>query len=306
KTHYYINNESKAQAVDDVSFHVNQGETVCIVGESGCGKSATALSIMQLISPEQGEITSGSIILNGKELTQLSMKEMGHVRGKQMSMIFQEPMTSLNPVLKIGSQMVEHMVKHEKISKKEAVERAKQLLELVGFSNINEAINQYPHELSGGMRQRVMIAIAMACNPQLLIADEPTTALDVTTQSHVLDVIDTMKRTFNSSVLLITHDLGVVADVADRVIVMYAGQIVEETITSELFNEPKHPYTVALMKSMPTLNSDNERLYTIPGTVPPAHQLPKGCRFADRCSHTMDICKKINPDLLNTKDEHFV
>jgi oligopeptide/dipeptide ABC transporter ATP-binding protein len=297
KTYFFLDKDRIAKAVDDVSFSVGKGETVAIVGESGSGKSITSLSIMQLIPQPPGKIVDGSIQLDGQELLSLNQNEMNEVRGNEIGMIFQEPMTSLDPVFTIGSQIMEPLMKHKKMSKKEAFEKGVELLKLVGFARAEEIMGEYPHQLSGGMRQRVMIAIAMSCDPKLLIADEPTTALDVTIQAQILDLMNDMKDKFDSSILLITHDLGVVAEVADRVLVMYGGQIVEESELRYIFKEPKHPYTVGLLNSIPSLEEEVDRLESIPGNVPPAHAHPKGCRFADRCKHVMDICRDVNPEL---------
>ncbi|MHA6260931.1 ABC transporter ATP-binding protein [Sporosarcina sp. CAU 1771] len=306
KTYFNIGKDKVAKAVDDVSFSIKKGETVALVGESGSGKSITSLSIMRLIPMPPGEIVAGSIKLEGKDLLTLSESEMRKVRGKEIGMIFQEPMTSLDPVFTIGSQIVESLREHQKLPKKEAYETAIDLLKVVGFSRAEKIIKEYPHQLSGGMRQRVMIAIAMSCNPKLLIADEPTTALDVTVQSQILNLMIEMKKKFGSSILLITHDLGVVAEAAERVLVMYGGQIVEEAPTKDLFLDTKHPYTTALLKTIPSLDVELDRLDSIPGTVPPAHLFPKGCRFADRCEHVMDICSEVNPPLMEINELHKV
>ncbi|RLL43804.1 ABC transporter ATP-binding protein [Oceanobacillus piezotolerans] len=306
RVYFEIAPSRMAKAVDGVSFHLNRGETVALVGESGSGKSVTSLSIMKLLSIPPGKIVSGSIELEGKDLLRLSEKEMRKVRGDDIAMIFQEPMTSLDPVFKIGDQIMESIIHHQRISKKEAKERALELLKLVGIANPEKVIKEYPHQLSGGMRQRVMIAIAMSNNPKVLIADEPTTALDVTVQSQILKLMLKMQDTFNSSILLITHDMGVVAETADRVLVMYAGQIVEEAEVKEVFLNPQHPYTKALLKTMPSLENNVRRLLSIPGNVPPSHQFPKGCRFADRCEFAMDICRDSAPELESVSEGHHV
>lgn len=305
KTYFHLDGRV-AKAVDGVDFEVHNGETLALVGESGSGKSITSLSVMGLIPQPPGKIEEGSILLDGKDLLKLSDKEMMRVRGNEIGMIFQEPMTSLNPVFTVGHQIAETLVRHKKMSKKDAYKKAVDLLKLVGFARAEDIINEYPHQLSGGMRQRVMIAIAMSCDPKLLIADEPTTALDVTIQAQILDLMVEMKEKFNSSILLITHDLGVVAEVADRVMVMYGGQIVEQATVNELFNNPKHPYTNGLLGSIPSIDKKVERLESIPGTVPPAHRFPEGCRFAPRCKDAMEKCHKINPDLLEIKSNHKV
>lgn len=306
KTYFYLGKDKVAKAVDDVSFSIKKGETLALVGESGSGKSITSLSIMRLVASPPGKIVGGSIKLEGKELLSLSESEMCKVRGNDIGMIFQEPMTSLDPVFTIGNQLVESLMRHRKMKKTEAFEVAIKLLKVVGFARAEKIIKEYPHQLSGGMRQRVMIAIAMACNPKLLIADEPTTALDVTIQAQILDLMMDMKKRFESSILLITHDLGVVAEVADRVLVMYGGQIVEEAPVKDLFLDTKHPYTEALLKSIPSLDHDLDRLESIPGSVPPAHLFPKGCRFAARCKYAMDKCREKNPELLELNAQHKV
>ncbi|WNF37129.1 ABC transporter ATP-binding protein [Bacillaceae bacterium IKA-2] len=305
KTYFHLDGKI-AKAVDDVNFDVYSGETLALVGESGSGKSITALTVMGLIPQPPGKIESGSILFDGKNLLELREREMMRVRGNDISMIFQEPMTSLNPVFTIGDQIAEMLTRHKKMSKKEAYKKAVELLKLVGFARAEAIIDEYPHQLSGGMRQRVMIAIAMSCDPKLIIADEPTTALDVTIQAQILDLMLEMKEKFNSSILLITHDLGVVAEVADRVMVMYGGQIVEQASAQELFTNPKHPYTNGLLGSIPSIDKTVNRLESISGTVPPAHRFPKGCRFAPRCKHVMDKCHEINPDLLEVSLSHKV
>lgn len=284
-------------AVDGVSFSVKKGEILAVVGESGSGKSQTSLSIMRLLQ-KPGRVAEGSIKFVGKELLDLSEKEMEAIRGDQISMIFQEPMTSLNPVYRVGDQIVEAILTHTKMKKKEAWERAVYMLKAVGIPSPEERAHDYPHQMSGGMRQRVMIAMALACNPQLLIADEPTTALDVTIQAQILDLIYKLRADFNMAVLLITHDLGVVSEVADRVVVMYCGQIVEESPMDPLFEEPLHPYTLGLLKSIPRLeDDDSERLYMIKGMVPNPLDMPKGCPFSDRCERCFERCKRERPEL---------
>ncbi|MGG1679301.1 ABC transporter ATP-binding protein [Neobacillus sp. NRS-1170] len=284
------------QAVNDVSFSIREGETVCIVGESGCGKSITALSLMQLI-PENGNVEGGEIHFAGNNLLQLTKKEIRRLRGNEIGMIFQEPMTSLNPVFTIGEQMIEPIMEHLLLSKKDAYKKAKELITMLGIPNAEKIIQLYPHELSGGMLQRIMIAIALSCNPKLIIADEPTTALDVTIQAQILDLLRDVKKEFNTSILLITHDLGVVAEMADYVIVMYAGKVVEEGPVLELFANPKHPYTKGLLKAKPVIGERKERLYTIAGQVPNLTDLKDGCYFADRCEHVKEICRRKQPVL---------
>jgi peptide/nickel transport system ATP-binding protein len=300
KTYFHLEDKMVAKAVDGVDFTIRPGETVALVGESGSGKSITSLSIMKLIG-KPGKIQEGEIVFGGKNLVHLNDKQMSKVRGREIAMIFQEPMTALNPVFTIGNQIVETLVRHKKIPKAQAYRHAVQLLKMCGFPRAEETMREYPHQLSGGMRQRAMIAIAISCDPKLLIADEPTTALDVTIQAQVLDLLDEMKKKFNMAVLLITHDLGVVAEYADRVMVMYGGQIVEETDAETIFEEPRHPYTQGLLESLPSLEKEVERLGAIKGTVPPAHLFPAGCRFADRCPHVMEKCRNANPDLIQAE-----
>ncbi|GIN19760.1 MAG TPA: ABC transporter ATP-binding protein [Bacillus bacterium] len=297
KTHFFTN-KKVIPAVDGVDIKINKGETVALVGESGSGKSITSLSIMKLVPSPPGEIVDGQIFFNGADLVALPENEMYRIRGNDISMIFQEPMTSLNPVLTIGEQITEVLVYHKKLSKREADKKAIDLLKMVGFSRAKEMLDEYPHRLSGGMRQRVMIAIAMSCNPKLLIADEPTTALDVTIQAQILDLMKDLSKQFHTSILLITHDLGIVSEIADKVLVMYCGQVVEEALVDDLFNEPLHPYTVGLMKSIPSIDDDDEKLVPIQGNVPSPDHYPKGCRFASRCPHAYDRCLQEVPDLM--------
>lgn len=305
KTYFYLDDNLVAKAVDGVDITIKRGETVALVGESGSGKSITSLSIMKLVN-KPGKIEEGEIVFLGKDIVPLSEKEMTRVRGNDIAMIFQEPMTALNPVFTIGNQIVEVMRKHLKISKKEAHRRGVELLKMVGFPRPKETMYEYPHQLSGGMRQRAMIAMALSCNPKLLIADEPTTALDVTIQAQILDLLNEMKQRFDMSILLITHDLGVVAEYADRVLVMYGGQIVEEAPSDKLFEDPQHPYTKGLLESIPSLEKEVDRLGSIKGVVPPAYNFPKGCRFCDRCPFAMDKCFAINPELKESTYDHKV
>ncbi|MDS9470677.1 ABC transporter ATP-binding protein [Sporosarcina pasteurii] len=305
KTYFYLSEKQVAKAVDDVSFSVYPGETVALVGESGSGKSMTALSIMQLIN-KPGRIVDGKITVSDKDLTRLKQKQMTSIRGNEIAMIFQEPMTALNPVYTIGNQIIEVIRKHKKVSKKEAESRAIELLKIVGIPRAEELIKEYPHQLSGGMRQRVMIAIAISCEPKLLIADEPTTALDVTIQAQILDLLADMQKTFGMSILLITHDLGVVSEYADRVMVMYGGQIVEQAATKILLKSTKHPYTKGLLASLPNIDQDVDRLGTIKGTVPPAFNFPKGCRFSTRCPYVMEKCIQSHPELTEVLPGYFV
>lgn len=295
-THFHTENGT-VKAVNDVSFRVREGETVCIVGESGCGKSVTAMSIMGLVEEPGGKVVDGQIQFEGRDLLKLSKNELRSLRGNEISMIFQEPMSSLNPVLKIGQQIMEPLLVHQKLSKKEARKRAIELIEKVGISRAEQIADSYPHELSGGMLQRIMIAIAISGNPKLLIADEPTTALDVTIQAQILDILRQFKEQNNMSIMLITHDLGVVAEMADYVIVMYAGKIVEEGEVVQLFQSPKHPYTQGLLKSKPIINQLTDELYSIPGQVPNPLELTESCYFHDRCQHCMDICRTKQPVL---------
>ena len=293
------------RAVEDVSFDVDQGEILAIVGESGSGKSVTSLSIMGLLA-EPGHVAGGSLEFVGKDLATLSEKQYRELRGNDMAMIFQEPMTSLNPVYRVGNQIVEAIRTHEKVSKAEAKDRAVDLLRKVGIPSPEARINDYPHQMSGGMRQRVMIAMALACNPKLLIADEPTTALDVTIQAQILDLLRRLRDDTGMAVLLITHDLGVVSETADRVVVMYCGQVVEEAEVRTLFDHPMHPYTLGLLKSIPRLeDDDSKRLYMIKGMVPNPLEMPPGCHFSDRCDSCMDICRTKVPELVDV-DGHKV
>jgi oligopeptide/dipeptide ABC transporter ATP-binding protein len=294
--------EGVLRAVDGVSFDVPAKATIGLVGESGCGKSVTSLSILRLIPPP-GKIESGKILFDGKNLLELSEKEMRALRGNQISMIFQEPMTSLNPVYTVGDQIVEAVRLHQKRSRSEARDRAVEMLQLVGIPSPERRVDSYPHELSGGMRQRVMIAMALACQPRLLIADEPTTALDVTIQAQVLDLLRKLQAVLGMSVVLITHDLSVVAEVAEKVVVMYAGRVVEEGAVERVFRNPRHPYTKGLIQSLPPFGTSSDasarprRLPTIEGVVPDLRALPKGCRFQDRCEYVIDRCRTEEPEL---------
>ncbi|MEH7344568.1 ABC transporter ATP-binding protein [Bacillus sp. JJ1532] len=291
-------------AINNISLKVDRGETVCIVGESGCGKSMTVLSILGLL-PKNGKIAAGKVKFQGKELNTLSKEQMREIRGKEISMIFQEPMTALNPVFTIGFQLRESLMIHTRMTKKQANERAIELLDKVGIPSSKKRLEQYPHELSGGMRQRVMIAMALASNPALLLADEPTTALDVTIQAQILGLIQDLKDQYNMGLLLITHDMGVVAEIADRVIIMYAGKIVEEGTVEEIFTSPKHPYTEGLLKSVPDVDNPDFKLQPIPGTLPNISDEIPGCRFHPRCKYAMDICKKKDPISFTFSPDHF-
>ncbi|MGE1112238.1 ABC transporter ATP-binding protein [Priestia megaterium] len=300
-------NDSWHNAVDDVSFQVGRKRIIGVVGESGCGKSVLSLSVIGLLPKVNGQIRSGSVLFNGKNLTHLSEDEMNDVRGKDISMIFQEPMTSLNPVLTIGYQLQEVLFNHMNISKAEAREKSIALLKSVGISRSEKLIDEYPHQLSGGMRQRVMIAMAVACQPKLLIADEPTTALDVTVQAQILELLKEIQESNDMSIIMITHDLGVVAEMCDEVIVMYGGKIVEHTDVDTLFYEPKHPYTKALLHSIPRMEDDVEVLNTIKGIVPSLVNMPRtGCRFVNRCPHAMEDCSSVTPVLRQDSQGHDV
>lgn len=305
---YFFTERGVAKAVDDVNFDLLPGRTLGVVGESGCGKSVTALSIMRLIPEPLGRIAGGEILFAGKELLKLSEEGMRRIRGNQISMIFQEPMTSLNPVFRIGEQIAEVLQQHQRLRKREALDRSVELLKRVGIPSAESRVNDYPHQMSGGMRQRVMIAMAIACNPRLIIADEPTTALDVTIQAQILELMRELRETTGTAVLLITHDLGVVAQTAEDVVVMYAGRIVESATVKALFQDPMHPYTQGLLRSIPgTTESDQkQRLEAIPGVVPNLLALPPGCKFNDRCRYAFDRCVKEEPGLLVPKPGHTV
>lgn len=297
RTHFFTE-EGVVPAVDNISFHINPGETLGVVGESGCGKSITSVSILRLVQSPPGRILEGSeILLNGTDLLKLSEKEMRNIRGNKISMIFQEPMTSLNPVFRIGDQISETLILHQGYTKEQAKNKAIEMLKLVGIPRPEKVVEDFPHSLSGGMRQRAMIAMALACNPQLLIADEPTTALDVTIQAQILELMKKLKTEINSSIMLITHNMGVVAETCDRIIVMYAGKIVEEGSVEEIFSDPKHPYTSGLLKSIPSVDTRQDKLESIPGMVPNPLNMPKGCRFAPRCKKAMAKCKTEQPGM---------
>jgi peptide/nickel transport system ATP-binding protein len=299
-TTQFSSQKGKLTVVEDVHFYIRSGEILGIVGESGCGKSITSLSIMRLLG-SNGE-SRGQVKLKGIDLLQLSEKEMRRIRGNQISMIFQEPMTSLNPVLTIERQIGEVLTLHQGVKRSEARDKVIELLQLVGIPRAEEIIQDYPHRLSGGMRQRVMIAMAIACNPELLIADEPTTALDVTIQAQILDLMKKLRKEIGMSMMLITHDLGVVAEMCDRVMVMYAGEVIETADVRTLLREPKHPYTVGLIQSTPQNSKGKNRLDTIPGTVPSPGEVTKGCRFASRCEQVMDVCMEQSPVLEQVND----
>ncbi|WAH38103.1 ABC transporter ATP-binding protein [Alicyclobacillus dauci] len=303
---YFISKDTEVHAVDGIDIDVQKGQIVCIVGESGSGKSMTSLSIMRLVPQPRGKIVSGEIVLDGVDLIGLTENQMTEVRGNDISMIFQEPMTALNPVLTIGDQITEVLIRHRRITKKDALKRAVDMLKFVGVPRAEQIVNDYPHQLSGGLRQRAMIAMAMVCEPKLLIADEPTTALDVTIQAQVLELMRKMREDFGTAIILITHDLGVVADMADHVVVMYAGQVVESVNADELFDNPTHPYTKALLQSIPSIETETAVLYSIPGTVPDAAAFPVGCRFADRCPLAQPSCFEKAPQLRELRPGHFV
>jgi oligopeptide/dipeptide ABC transporter ATP-binding protein len=303
---YFHTSGGLVKAVDDIDLTVHKGKVLGIVGESGCGKSVTSLSVMRLVPQPNGFIDGGSITFDGVDLLALPESEMRRIRGNNISMIFQEPMTSLNPVFTIGYQIGESLELHQNLTGKRNRDRCIELIKLVGIPRAEKVVDEYPHQLSGGMRQRVMIAMALSCNPKLIIADEPTTALDVTIQAQVLELIKELKDRFDTAIMLITHDLGVIAEMADQVAVMYAGKVVEETDVISLFKEPMHPYTVGLLKSRPELISREEKLTCIRGMVPDPTDMPAGCAFAPRCDHCMDICRQEMPELWQTKPGHQV
>ena len=301
KTYFYTNS-GVAKAVDGVTFSLDKGKTLGIVGESGCGKSVTSLSIMRLVDPATGRNEGGSIVFDGQDLLTLPEKEMRKLRGNRISMIFQEPMTSLNPVFTIGDQISESLKLHKGLDKKAARDRAIELLELVGIPEAGKRVDEYPHQLSGGMRQRVMIAMALSGDPELLIADEPTTALDVTIQAQILQLLKDLQEKLHMSIIIITHDLGVIAEMADEVAVMYAGDIVEKAPTRALFDDPKHPYTIGLMNSIPDINDHVSRLRTLEGLVPSLYDMPSGCRFAPRCQFCCPECEAHRINLTTLPD----
>ncbi|GIN89227.1 dipeptide/oligopeptide/nickel ABC transporter ATP-binding protein [Siminovitchia terrae] len=301
----FFTDDGELSIVNSIDFHVHSGEILGIVGESGCGKSITSLSIMGLIPAQTGKV-DGQILFKGENLTLASEKRMRQIRGNEIAMIFQEPMTSLNPVFTIGEQLLEAIKIHRKVPKKKAKERVVEMLKLVGLPRPGELLNEYPHQLSGGMRQRVMITMAMICNPELLIADEPTTALDVTIQAQILDLMKALNKETDTAIMMITHDLGVIAEMCSRVMVMYAGYIVEETDVRTIFKDPKHPYTVGLIQSVPDIRHKKEELYSIKGNVPKPGTIQAGCHFAPRCEHAFDRCFAQTPDLLKLSKGHKV
>jgi peptide/nickel transport system ATP-binding protein len=306
KTHFSTD-DGILQAVDGVDITINRGETLCVVGESGCGKTVTAMSILKLIAMPPGRIAAGQIIFEGRDLVPLTSNQLDEIRAKEIGFIFQEPMTSLNPVLTIGEQIAESLRRHENVTRKQALERTIDMLKLVQIPNAEGRVHNYPHQFSGGMRQRVMIAMALACKPKLIIADEPTTALDVTIQAQILDLLQDMKERFGMAVMLITHAMGVVAETAQRVVVMYAGKVVEEADVDALFADPGHPYTQGLIRSIPRIDLDSEhktRLEAIGGSVPILINPPAGCRFAPRCKFAMDVCTDKEPLLREIAPGH--
>ncbi|HMA59741.1 MAG TPA: ABC transporter ATP-binding protein [Halanaerobiales bacterium] len=296
--------DGKVTAIEDISFDLYKGESLGILGESGCGKSVTSLSIMRLLPQDVGYVENGEIIFQGENLLDIKEEKMRSYRGNKISMIFQEPMTSLNPVFKVKKQLVEVYTTHQDVNSQEAYNKALDILDLVGIPDQESVIEKYPYQLSGGMRQRVMIAMALACQPALLIADEPTTALDVTIQAQILKLMKELKQEINSSIMLITHDLGVIAQMVERVLVYYAGQIVERAQIDDLYENPKHPYTKGLIKSIPKIGKKINRLDTIQGMVPSPFEFPQGCRFNPRCEHAMDICKEKEPPEVDVGDRH--
>ncbi|MGI6149246.1 MAG: ABC transporter ATP-binding protein [Firmicutes bacterium] len=302
---YFYTEDGVVPAVDGISFDLERGGTLGIVGESGCGKSVTSLSIMGLIPSPPGKIESGEIIFEGQDLVKLSEAEMRKIRGNEISMIFQEPMTSLNPVFTIGNQIMEAIILHQKLDKASARKKAIEMLSLVGIPSPERRVDEYPHQLSGGMRQRVMIAMALSCNPKLLIADEPTTALDVTIQAQILDLMRELQKELGTAIIMITHDLGVIAELVERVVVMYTGVIVESADTKTIFANPQHPYTQGLLGSIPRLDSDVKRLQAIPGTVPTPGNFPQGCGFHPRCPYAKSICEAKRPPAFEVGPGHY-
>jgi peptide/nickel transport system ATP-binding protein len=307
---YFFTDEGVVRAVDGVDLYIEKGETLGVVGESGCGKSVTALSIMKLIPQPPGRIVEGEIRYNGTDLVTLAANRMRKIRGKEISMIFQEPMTSLNPVFTVGEQIAEAIRLHEGLGRREAMAKTVDMLKLVHIPNADRRVKEYPHQLSGGMRQRIMIAMALSCNPNLLIADEPTTALDVTIQAQILDLLNELKSKLRMAVMLITHDMGVIAETAQRVVVMYAAKVAEEAPVADLFKEPLHPYTQGLLRSIPRIDlaaTARRRLETIPGTVPTLRgDIAPGCRFAPRCPFVKSVCTEKDPVLKEVKPGHKV
>jgi peptide/nickel transport system ATP-binding protein/oligopeptide transport system ATP-binding protein len=303
---YFFTEDGVVQAVDGVSFDIEPGQKVGLVGESGCGKSVTALSIMRLVPDPPGRIVEGKVLFQGRNLLDLNKEEMRRIRGASISMIFQDPMTSLNPVFTVGSQIDEAIQLHQGLEPVEAREKTIEMLNLVRIPNPDGVVEEYPHELSGGMRQRCMIAMALSCRPKLLIADEPTTALDVTIEAQILDLMDDLNDRLNTALLLITHDMGVIAEMCEKVAVMYAGTIVEMADVRTLFNDPQHPYTIGLLSSIPSIDIGREDLKIIPGAVPDLINPPSGCRFHPRCAFAKGICKRERPELVQVGNGHYV
>lgn len=298
----FYSEKQEGKAVDDISYQVKRGEILGIVGESGSGKSVSVMSVMGLIKGPKGVVKNGEVMFEGKDLLKMNQKQLQHFRGKKIAMIFQEPMTSLNPVLTVGDQISEVLIEHEGMKKREAWLLSEELLKAVGIPLAHERMKEYPHQLSGGMRQRVMIAIAIACKPELLIADEPTTALDVTIQSQILDLLKRLREKNGMSIILITHDMGVVAENTDRVLVMYAGRVAEEGNTRDVLRNPKHPYTKALIEAIPSMVTDRDELLPIPGSIPNIYHLPEGCNFCNRCRYADEQCRKQKPEPTAAKD----
>ena len=305
KTHFYTE-DGVSPAVDGVNLYIRRGETLAVVGESGCGKSVTSLSVMRLVPDPPGRIVDGQILFEGRDLLKITESEMRKIRGNDISMIFQEPMTSLNPIYTIGDQIVETITQHQRLSRRESLDKAVEMLRLVGIPLPDKRVNEYPHQLSGGMRQRVMIAMALSCNPKLLIADEPTTALDVTIQAQILELMRKLKKDLGMAIMLITHDLGVVAEMAKRVVVMYAGKVIEEGDVFSIFRHPLHPYTQGLLQSVPRMDSTLDNLHVIEGVVPNPLKLPAGCRFSPRCPYVLDKCRERQPELEQVAPGRFV
>ena len=305
RTHFY-SEAGVAKAVDGVSFSVCHGETLGIVGESGCGKSVTALSIMRLVPCPPGKINSGEVLFDGQSLLDLSKAEMRKIRGSKISMIFQEPMTSLNPVFRIGNQISEGIRLHQGLSKREAYDKSVEMLQMVGIASPEKRVRDYPHQMSGGMRQRVMIAMAISCRPKLMIADEPTTALDVTIQAQILDIMRKLKEETGTSIILITHNMGVIAEMAQKIIIMYAGKVMERATVEDLFDNPRHPYTESLLRSIPRLDQlgEKKKLHVIPGIVPSLLNVPEWCKFNDRCEKSFSRCAKEEPPLFELASGH--
>lgn len=301
----FLGKQGELKVIRGLNYDIKQGETLGVVGESGCGKSVTSLAILRLLG-NNGKIPKGRIVFKGTDMLKLSEEKMRSFRGHKVAMIFQEPMTALNPVLTIGKQICEQINTHQNLSKSQQLKRAVELLDLVGIPSANKRVHQYPHQLSGGMRQRAMIAMALSCNPDLLIADEPTTALDVTIQAQILELLQQLQRDFGMAIQFITHDMGVISEISDRIMVMYAGIIVEKASAEEIFHNPKHPYTVGLLNAIPSINKSQKRLNTIEGTVPNLRELPKGCPFQNRCPRVLEVCRTKDVILEEIKPGHEI